>query len=261
MFKYLFTRSAESFLLTVSDASIFLADQHRDDIFQQLPISDRESSRIIPPGTQYWYEHAALEETKQIRQEHNLATNDYLVGSVIKPRRIKRIDRAIDIVSIAEDIIGEDIYYMIVGPKSQEKYISEIKSYIQKKGMEDNIIWADEKPSKELPPYYTAFDATVMTSDQESFGRPITESYLCETPCLVTNVGGLSDQILDEETGYKIDPDEVQLGANKLVTLLQNEQLNHNFGVKGRKYVEQRFTLDSVSEEYQILINELLDLN
>jgi len=39
----------------------------------------------------------------------------------------------------------------------------------------------------------------------------LTESYLCETPCVAFDVGGMSDQIVNGETGYLVEPYDTKI--------------------------------------------------
>jgi len=82
----------------------------------------------------------------------------------------------------------------------------------------------------------------------------ITESYLCGTPCIAFDVGGMSDQIVNDKTGRLVDPYDIDSFAAAIKTLLADETKRNSFGNKGEKYVRNRFTLDTVSKQYRELI-------
>jgi len=251
--KYSLARLLEFYLLRQSDASIFISSEQKQDILQSLGIDSSESIRVIPPGIdQEWFAPASSSEASSIRQEYGIDKGDKVIGAVINPRPIKRLDRAIDIFKKTQKRVNADVYFIVIGDSD---YVNNVKRYASRMGVAENIIWAGRKTTDELAAWYSAFDVTILTSDRESFGMSISESYLCETPCVVYDIGGMVDQVLDEETGFRIKPYEIDSFTDNLVTLLEDREMNEAFGKRGREYVRKNFTYSSVSQQYQELIS------
>jgi len=76
----------------------------------------------------------------------------------------------------------------------------------------------------------------------------LTESYLCETPCVAFDVGGMSDQIVNGETGYLVEPYDTNSFVTALERLVTDPEQRAEFGIRGREYVQKRFTLERVSK-------------
>lgn len=80
-------------------------------------------------------------------------------------------------------------------------------------------------PSR-LASYYQAADVFVHTARAEAFGKTITEAMACGTPVAATAVGGIPEQIIDEETGCLCPPGNPPELAAKIIHLLSDRPEN-----------------------------------
>lgn len=78
--------------------------------------------------------------------------------------------------------------------------VSEFPSYIR------NLGW---KASEEVVRELASADAVVMPSRWEGFGFVAAEAMCAGRPIVATDVGGLSELVIDNETGVKIQPNSV----------------------------------------------------
>ncbi len=84
--------------------------------------------------------------------------------------------------------------------------------------------------------------AGVLTSFSEGFSNSILEYMAARLPVVATNVGGASEAIVENETGFLVESDDDEMMANRLIELLQREEIAQEFGKKGRKIVEEKFS-------------------
>lgn len=84
--------------------------------------------------------------------------------------------------------------------------------------------------------------ACVLTSFNEGFSNSILEYMAAGKPVIATNVGGASEAIIENETGFLVESDDDEAMANRLIELLENEAKATFFGEKGRKIVEEEFS-------------------
>lgn len=101
--------------------------------------------------------------------------------------------------------------------------------------------------------------ACVLTSINEGFSNSILEYMSVEKAVVATKVGGASEVIVENETGFLVESDDDSALAEKLIWLLENPDKNIEFGKKGRKIVEEKFSLDTQLNQTLELYQKLLD--
>lgn len=89
----------------------------------------------------------------------------------------------------------------------------------------------------------------VLTSVAEGFSNSILEYMAAGLPVVATNVGGAKEAIIENETGFTVESDDDETMANRLIELLKNVKKAGDFGEKGRRRVEEKFSLQTQLEE------------
>lgn len=101
-------------------------------------------------------------------------------------------------------------------------------------------------------------DILVVPSQSfESFGLTCIEAMSKKVPVVATKVGGLIEVVANGEGGYCLEPDNVNGYAEKIIELLNNEQLRHEQGEKGYCRYTKLFTAQRMAKEYVNLIDTI----
>lgn len=90
--------------------------------------------------------------------------------------------------------------------------------------------------------------ACVLTSFFEGFSNSILEYMSAGKPIVATNVGGAGEAIVENETGFLVESNDDEMLAKRLLELLKDEKKARIFGEKGRRIVEEKFSLQSQLE-------------
>jgi glycosyltransferase involved in cell wall biosynthesis len=96
---------------------------------------------------------------------------------------------------------------------------------------------------RQIPELLSISFAGVLTSFNEGFSNSILEYMAAGLPVVATNVGGAGEAVIENETGFLIESDDSEAMANRLIELLENEERARKFGEKGRKVVEEKFSV------------------
>ncbi|MDQ3179516.1 MAG: glycosyltransferase [Acidobacteriota bacterium] len=103
-------------------------------------------------------------------------------------------------------------------------------------------------------------DVCVLSSKSEGFSNSILEYMSAAKPVVATDVGGASEAIINNQTGFLVESGDDEAMANRLIELLQNPELAKQFGNSGRERVEKHFSpaaqLAKTSELYDKLLSE-----
>lgn len=147
-------------------------------------------------------------------------------------------------------IIGE----ITVGHKSD--FLQELKSLVKQLGVEQSVIWAGFK--SDVPAVLRALDIFIMPSYKESFGKVLIEAMAMKIPVISTNKGGPPEILSQGECGLLVPPCESAPIAEAVLQYLENDQLRRDMIDKGRRKVEDYYSLTSVLERLEKLYYETL---
>ena len=111
----------------------------------------------------------------------------------------------------------------IVGPAPNEKYFKELKDLIDKLGLQNQVSLIGPVDRESVKDYYSTSNLMILPSISEGLARVIFESQVAMCPVLVTDAPGMSDIVIDGQTGYVFE-------SNNLDSLsLKIEYINNNY--------------------------------
>ena len=76
------------------------------------------------------------------------------------------------------------------------------------------------------------------------------EGMICKKPIVGTCFGGTSEIIINNKTGYIVNPLNIQLMAEKIIDLLKNSDKAEQFGSLGYNRAKQEFSLEKQTNKY-----------
>jgi len=117
-----------------------------------------------------------------------------------------------------------------------------------------NLIGWVEHPRAYLP----KFDLVAQPSRSEGFPLAIVEAMLAARPVVATRVGSVAEAVIDDETGFLVNKNDVVGLASALRQLRDDAQLRWRFGQRGREIAKANFTVKQMSDRYELLWRELL---
>jgi len=133
----------------------------------------------------------------------------------------------------------------------------QLKQQAQDLGIVDRTIFAGYV--NDLPELMSLFNLFVLPSLQEPFGLVFAEAMAQRKATIGTNVGGISEQIADNKTGFLIPPQDIDTLAEKIQCLLDRPELVDKFAHNGRKRYEELFALDRMLIKTEALYSQLLN--
>ncbi len=101
-------------------------------------------------------------------------------------------------------------------------------------------------------------DVCVLTSRAEGFSNSILEYMAAARPVVATNVGGASEAIVENETGYLVQAEDDEALAARIIDLLRDPQRARAMGEKGRRLIEQNFSCAAQLARTEKLYDQLL---
>lgn len=143
---------------------------------------------------------------------------------------------------------------LIIGGSGPEK--ERLERLSKNLGLNDNIIFAGYIKDIDLPMYYASSDIFVLPSietkggDTEGLGIVLLEAMASKTSLIGSDIGGITDIIIDNDNGLLTKPGSSKDIADKIITLLQDKKLRHSLSEKGLKTVNESFSWDVIIEKF-----------
>lgn len=97
--------------------------------------------------------------------------------------------------------------------------------------------------------------ACVLCSRYEGFSNSILEYMAASKPVVSTDVGGAREAIFENENGFLVASDDDEAMAQRLIDLLEDKEKACVFGARGRRIVEENFSVASQLERTLELYN------
>jgi glycosyltransferase involved in cell wall biosynthesis len=125
------------------------------------------------------------------------------------------------------------------GPK-----LEEIQTMVNDMGMTDRVNFRGfcSNVSEILP----QGDIFTLITNWEGFPYAIIEAMRAEMPIIASQVGGVSESVIDGITGYCVPRGDVETLKDRLTKLVGSIQLRREMGAQGRKKYESELTLNQM---------------
>ena len=94
----------------------------------------------------------------------------------------------------------------------------------------------------------------VHVSTREGFGLVVSEALWQGTPVIGSRVGGIVQQVIDGETGYLVEPLDVDAIATKMARILDEPEQTAQLGRQAQEHVRQNFLLPELVRRYLTLL-------
>lgn len=114
----------------------------------------------------------------------------------------------------------------------------------------DDGVFLGSIPYEQMPAVYAAFDALVLPSHTEGLPRVLLEAAATELPVVATNVGGVSEVVVDGETGLLCPPQQPEQLAARIDELF-GEKNPIAMGETARKRILDEFTWAAQYDRYE----------
>ncbi len=195
------------------------------------------------------YPHIDPSEWKKVERSRmdefanrfGIMNGDFLVLNVARMDEIKSQD---DLVKAVALLKNRKIKLMLVGggsftsnnlgyPKS-EIWLGKLKTLVKRLGMEDRVIFAGSLNHSDLECAYTRADLFVLPSRTEGFGLVVVESWLYNTPAVVSDGAGVSELVMNGINGFTFRSGNFNELAISIFKIYKDDKMRVEMGASAR---------------------------
>ncbi|MFX1451363.1 MAG: glycosyltransferase family 4 protein [Promethearchaeota archaeon] len=226
------------------------------DFLKRYGISD-ENIHYIPHGIDFNYFKPS--DPEELIKKYNLShlKNKKIILYVGRIAKRKGIDILIKAFSLLKKEL-KDAYLLIAG--GDFDYKSKILNIANKEHLKNRIIFLGHVPKRFLPKVYSLANVVVYPSKFEIFGHVILEANACKKPVIASNHWGPKELIINGKTGFLTKYNDIEQLKEKIVYILNNEDLQRKMGKFTRNYVKKNFSWEKNASEHYKIYKSILNM-
>jgi glycosyltransferase involved in cell wall biosynthesis len=245
-----FVALVEKFVGRITTAAIALSSSQKQEIAELYKIFPAGKLTVIPLGFKN-DEHAANQPYRgDFRNRYNIHPNEIAIGIVGRLVPVKDHAFFIDVIEKYAHKFGlEKVVFLIVGD-------GELRKPIQNRLDQKGISFSSSKAGKEhrvlftswlynMEEVMTGLDIVALTSLNEGTPLSLIEAQYFGKPVVCTNVGGVKDTIVNEETGYLVPPQNATAFCDFLKKLVDDHALRDRMGAAGHQFISSTFSKEN----------------
>lgn len=244
-------RRMEQLLARITDRIIAVSDQVKGDLVA-YGVAAAERIQVVPLGLELEPFWRRATSPGAFRRELGLNGEARLVGIVgrLFPIKNHRLFLEAAVLVARQEAWAR---FVVVGDGVLRP---ELERYAQELGLGERVIFTGWR--RDLPHIYADLSVLAVTSDNE--GTPVSaiEAMAAGCPVVATRVGGLSDLIRHEETGYLVPPGDASAVATAILRLLRDPATARRLGLTAQTMVRERFAVQRLIGDMERLYLDLL---
>ena len=175
--------------------------------------------------------------------------NILFIGSVTDRKKPHMIIEAIQIIN------DESYHLSIVGPTPNEKYFLELKDVIEKSGLQNQVSFTGAVDRESVKEYYSTSNLMILPSISEGLARVIFESQVASCPVLVTDAPGMGDIVIDGQTGYVFESNNIDSLIAKIVYIKNNYEEASLIAKNAKEFILSNFSEDNFKFSFKKLFD------
>jgi glycosyltransferase involved in cell wall biosynthesis len=238
-----------------STGIIAISDLQKNELVNTYQIAHESKVNVIPLGFDLEKFNQNLSKKRvNIRAKFEITDDQIAIAIIGRLAPIKNHSLFLDIVELLQKETEKKVIFFIVGDGELRDEITQKVSGLIKKGIDIRMTsWI-----KDINAFNAGMDIICLTSNNEGTPVSIIEAQASEVPVVSTNVGGVQNVMIDNETGFIVPKNNARIFADKLLVLIENEVLRDKMGQNGWSFVKQRFHFERLVKDMEHYYKDLL---
>jgi len=164
------------------------------------------------------------------------------VGNLVDEKGHK--DGIVAVSDVIEQFPEIDLEYRIIGKGPLKDKLSK---EITKREMGDHITLCGGMTRSEIIPEMHRANILLHPSRSEAFGMVLIEAQAAELPVVATNVGGIPDAVIPNQSAKLTPPGDVEGLKESLCNLISQRKERQEMGTIGREYVKGKYNINKLN--------------
>jgi glycosyltransferase involved in cell wall biosynthesis len=245
---YRFYLKVEGLLMHFVDWSVSNSEAGKEYLIQRGIPPDRVL--VIYNGLNLNRLNAEIGYVEQIRYRLGVHTEGKVVGMAARLFPQKRHDVFLKAAVIVDKEVPETRFAIVGGGP----LMSDLVNLSKELGIAPKVTFFGEQ--SDVGAYISAFDIASLTSETEGCSNSLLEAMGLGKAVVATDVGGNRELVRHEENGLLVPAGDAEAVAEAIIDLIRDEQKAKAIGQRAKDTVTNRFSVESMVNQYQTLYEE-----
>ncbi len=192
---------------------------------------------------------------EKVRNELNIAADDFVIGTVSRLAELKGHDDLLDAVG---PIMSEHRHVKLLWI-GDGWWRDRLLKRVNNMGLTDQVITTGLVPPDDIPKYLQAMDVLAHPSYCEGLPRAVTQALLTSTPVIANDVDGTKEVCIDGETGRLVPPGDADALADAARWMIDHPVERLEMGRRGRALCEERFAAETMVDQLEAIYHAQIE--
>ena len=251
----------DRWLAGFSTKIIAISQSQKNELVDVYKICKDGRIEIIPLGVETEKFLHLEKKREEFRKEYFLENDEIAIGII---GRIVPIKNHVFFINAVKEILDEiaAVRIFIIGDglsrEELEVYLDDemiAHTYFPRNGIKSPVTFTSWQT--DIRKVIAGLDIIALTSLNEGTPLSLMEAQAAGKPVISTKVGGVPEIVLDQGTGYIVEPSNLNQYSRKLKKLIENETIRLKMGADGQKFIESRFSKQKQVDSHKALYSSL----
>lgn len=193
------------------------------------------------------------------RRHYGVAPGSVVIGMACRVHPCKDFET---LIGAAKMVVGSfpQCCFLIAGDHQNElahrEYYGRLTALIDLAGLRKHFIFAGFE--EDMSRFYSAIDMFVLSSHTEGFPLVLLEAMSHAKPVVATEVGGVSEAIVHNQSGLLVPHASPDKMAESLILLMRDPEEARRLAEGARRQVEQKFSDEQFFQRVKSLYSSLV---
>ncbi len=253
----------ERYLAKRTTKIITLSEIQKQELTEIYHVGPAEKFEIIPLGFDLKkFEDNQIEKRAKFRNEYNLADDEIAVGIVGRLVPIKNHELFLKALKIVSEKTSKKIRAFIIGDGEErlkiEKLAQSLDLNFNNHNLKEKNILTFTSWIKEIDVSNAGMDLIALTSNNEGTPVSLIEAQASGKPIVSTNVGGIENIVIANETALLSPVGDENAFADNLYHMIENGKAREDFSKQGSGFVRNKFSYQRLCTDMAKLYHSLL---
>ncbi|MGQ0829019.1 MAG: glycosyltransferase [Bacteroidota bacterium] len=262
--KTTFYKNIERFLAQKSTAIIAISEKQKQELVDIYRICKANKVHVIPLGFDLSkFQTNSDEKRMEFRKKYNVADDEIVISIIGRLVPIKNHTLFLEALKIVSERTSKKLRAFIIGDGEERQAIENKAkelgiSYIDGTKTNEKALLTFTSWIKEVDIALAGSDIVALTSFNEGTPVSLIEAQAANKPIVSTNVGGIENVVIPDQTAFLCENNNITDFSNKLLKFTENAALRTSMSQKGWAHVKEKFHYTRLVKDMELLYTTLL---